>query len=556
MKKRILWMVLAAVLLIVLPCLAEDTEPSGNLAVFPETVSVPDTLDDSLLQKLIQDGTAQTHEIGNYTLVVLPYPNGYVLNAYYETESGKIDKDGTIDIGTALPDSTHATSNYFVSGKYFGHSLFRFDEQDGKTVNMQDYYGPDGRTFCTRIIKSGDSVDFYIYHCNKNVSGFSYGSLFGGAELKIKGEQWFRYASDETGAPKLVSEMDPEYARFLDGEAVLAGALDVARFPEYPALETVAVQLGETGERTGTVRKNDSFLYADLGGGEAALLTYIGNGNSVEIEKLIPEKTVIAVMEYCFTDRKGLSDPDAVPVYSYGGIPYECTAKVSKLTLPETVAYLAPHALESVPIQQITLPQGLKEIGEMAFSGTKIAKLPALPEGCLLGQGAFMGILAGSVTLPEGMKEIPARCFAGALATSYKFPSSLETIGEESFAWGKIQALKLAEGVTSIGDRAFIGCGSLASAALPKSLTSIGEEAFRDCAKLKSIVLPDGISHIGDGTFSGCSALASATIPATVESIADNAFDGCSPKLVLTVTEGSYAESWAADKGISVKVLH
>ena len=65
MKKRILWMVLAAVLLIVLPCLAEDTEPSGNLAVFPETVSVPDTLDDSLLQKLIQDGTAQTHEIGN-----------------------------------------------------------------------------------------------------------------------------------------------------------------------------------------------------------------------------------------------------------------------------------------------------------------------------------------------------------------------------------------------------------------------------------------------------------------------------------------------------------
>ncbi len=56
-------------------------------------------------------------------------------------------------------------------------------------------------------------------------------------------------------------------------------------------------------------------------------------------------------------------------------------------------------------------------------------------------------------------------------------------------------------------------------------------------------------------TFSGCAGLTSATIPASVEFIAENAFADCNAKLVLTVVEGSYAETWATAHEIAVKAL-
>ena len=58
--------------------------------------------------------------------------------------------------------------------------------------------------------------------------------------------------------------------------------------------------------------------------------------------------------------------------------------------------------------------------------------------------------------------------------------------------------------VTSIGDRAFLGCGSLSEIVIPSSVTSIGKGAFSCCDSLSEIVIPFSVTSIGDSAFYDC----------------------------------------------------
>jgi len=76
---------------------------------------------------------------------------------------------------------------------------------------------------------------------------------------------------------------------------------------------------------------------------------------------------------------------------------------------------------------------------------------------------------------------------------------------------------------------------------------------------LLDIMLPgeDGLSilrkvkknSIGEEAFCYCESLTDVTIPASVTGIGYSAFDAC-PNLTLTVTAGSYAETYAKENGL------
>ena len=66
---------------------------------------------------------------------------------------------------------------------------------------------------------------------------------------------------------------------------------------------------------------------------------------------------------------------------------------------------------------------------------------------------------------------------------------------------------------------------------------------------LINLVISEGVTSIGSAAFGYCENLTSMTIPNSVTDIGDDAFSECS-KIVLSVSEGSYAEQYAKESSI------
>ena len=189
---------------------------------------------------------------------------------------------------------------------------------------------------------------------------------------------------------------------------------------------------------------------------------------------------------------------------------------------------IPPTAFFGMPLQQVTLPQGLKEIGEAAFAGC----------------GALQ-----SITVPESVEEIGDFAFSACNSlTSVTIPQQVEVMGTGVFA--RCEALTQATiNATTVGKDAFMDCTNLSEVNLAAGVTGINTGAFAGTTALKQLSLPAGskLEYIGQAAFAGsglesinltdCEALSSigmwafansqltaAALPEGVESVGDGAF--------------------------------
>ena len=88
-------------------------------------------------------------------------------------------------------------------------------------------------------------------------------------------------------------------------------------------------------------------------------------------------------------------------------------------------------------------------------------------------------------------------------------------------------SIDIPETVTSIGKFTFYQCRKIKSLNIPSSVKSIGSSAFEDCTGLTALTLSEGLQSIGGSAFEGCTGLKSLTIPSTVNTIKMNAFKNC-----------------------------
>ena len=149
-----------------------------------------------------------------------------------------------------------------------------------------------------------------------------------------------------------------------------------------------------------------------------------------------------------------------------------------------------------------------------------------------------------SVTLPQGIKSIGNEAFYGCSSlTSINLPSSLVSIGKHAFFnCVKLNEINLPSGITRIEEYTFYNCVGLTSVNIPQGVEYIGNSAFRSCTNLTEISIPNSTSTIGYSAFYGCGKIKAVFIPISVVTIDNDAFRECTNLMI-------YCEAQTMPKG-------
>ena len=183
-------------------------------------------------------------------------------------------------------------------------------------------------------------------------------------------------------------------------------------------------------------------------------------------------------------------------------------------------------------ITGIRLPEGLTNIGEMAFSNcARFTELTIPGSVTRIGKHAFTSAQAlTKLTLPDGLREIGEYAF---------------------FDCVSLKDVTIPDGVESIEAAAFSQCGSLEQILLPASLTRLDNAVFSYCAKLREIRVDpanpafcseDGVLFSKDKAELiqyPCAKAGAYRVPEQATFLQDAAFAECSGLTEITIPEGS-----------------
>ena len=239
--------------------------------------------------------------------------------------------------------------------------------------------------------------------------------------------------------------------------------------------------------------------------------------------------------------------PDGVT--EIGSSAFASCGTLTSVVIPEGVTKIGDKAFNGCyNLTSVTLPATLKTLGKNVFDYCsslasfvdKSGRCVKILDGVVYNADGteFVAVLAsasGEIHIAEGVTEIPARLFqSNPLITGVVFPKGITKIGESAFNnCTGLQRVQLPEGLTEIGQSAFSSCNRLSQITFPESLTKIGGYAFNGCRRLLQITLPEGLQTVEYNAFSG-TGLTSLTIPEGLTSVGRGAFS--SNRQLISVT--------------------
>jgi len=277
--------------------------------------------------------------------------------------------------------------------------------------------------------------------------------------------------------------------------------------------------------------------------------------NRIELTSVILPDSVTSIGNYAFYNGVNLTSvtlPDNL--ISIGNGAFNGCSNLVDITIPDSVTSIGGIAFNQCrSLTNITIPDGVTNIGNATFSGCSSLTNIEIPSSVTsIGSDAFWCSGLTSITIPDSVTSIGVNAFSECNdLTEVTIGNGVNNIaGQLCSMCPKLTSISIPDTITSIGDYAFYECYELEDFTIPNGVTWIGESAFTSCIDLTDIVIPDSVTSIGYSAFSNCTNLESVTIPASVTNIEYAAFSGC-PNLVLSLFQGSYAETYAMDYGLN-----
>ncbi len=183
----------------------------------------------------------------------------------------------------------------------------------------------------------------------------------------------------------------------------------------------------------------------------------------------------------------------------------ELRKNITYLEFGSEVELIPDYICMNMGVRNIIVPEGVKEIGEVAFSYCESLEHVTLPSTLLaIGNYAFLSDASlQEIVLPDGLTSIGDDAFGNCRSlTSLILPATLQTIGSSAFS----------------------GCESLTEVVISEGVTSLAIQMFSSCYSLKSLVIPEGISVLPSHIFTDCISLETIELPSTLTKIENYAF--------------------------------
>ena len=193
--------------------------------------------------------------------------------------------------------------------------------------------------------------------------------------------------------------------------------------------------------------------------------------------------------------------------------------KITTINIPDNVTEIGMFAFSQCNLNSIYIPQNLQTISAGAFMIN-----PNLSTISIDNQNLYFttdnGILYNKdkttllfcpmninteITIPDGVTEIYDFAFSNSSCSSLTLPESLVTIGNSAFmgARGLTQVI-IPDNVTKIKSRAFVGCANIKNIIWSNSIETIEESCFEYCSNLQSIENTENVKYVKSGAFEGC----------------------------------------------------
>jgi len=244
---------------------------------------------------------------------------------------------------------------------------------------------------------------------------------------------------------------------------------------------------------------------------------------------------------------------------------------LTSLVVPKTVEKIGENAFSSGEIEDLTLNECLKEIGEYAFYYNNIKSLVIPRSVEKIGEGAFKSCyLLKNLTLQDGIKEIGNNAFQVTNIKNIFIPKTLEKMGESVFPNINKENIEIDEDslikeelltykfISEDGyykyygdfiyslfgeDEAFLTqyIGEDEVLEIPKEIDGkkvkqVDMDIFNG-TNVKKVIIPETVERINNSSFSK-NKIEEVTIPKSVKTIAGFAFAGCLNLKKVTLEDG------------------